>query len=208
MKKLMRKITLLFAMIVAFSCVNGHKAYANRLARAASGEDIFSLPGAGSEIQFAIKNLNNDSVPELIASCRTYTNVYTYVSGKLRCIASGDAESLVFYPSKGVIYSENIRRGFFGNYYYKFDGKRGKQVASKEGSMIVNLITGKHKTGDDLYENYKPYVHQIKGKKVSVKKYNSYIKQLKGKAKKVKESNMKLVGNTSKNRLKKLGYRK
>ena len=204
MKKLMKKITLLLAMVVAFSCVSGNvalaktsqaqkakKAYANRLARAAAGEDIFDVQGTGKEIQFATKNLNNDSIPELIISCRTYSDVYTYVNGKLRWIAGGDAESLIFYPSKGVIYSENIRRGFFGNYYYKFDGKRGKQVASKEGAY-----------------GGKSFTYKVNGKKVSAKKYNSYVKQLKGKAKKIKESNLKLVENTSKNRLKKLGYKK
>ena len=49
---------------------------------------------------------------------------------------------------------------------------------------------------------------KVNGKKVSAKKYNSYIKSLKGNAKKVKQSNIKLVRNTSSNRLKKLGYKK
>ena len=206
MRKLMKKIALLLAMVVTFSSISGNvafaktsqaqkvkKTYANRLARAAAGEDIFCSADMdnGNEMYFTIIDLNKDSVPELILSRRKFTDVYAYVNGKFKCIASGDTGSHVFYPSKGVIYSENIRKGFYAIYYTKFDGKRGKEVASKKGKY-----------------GGKTYTYKVNGKKVSAKKFNSYVKKLKGNAKKVKEYKMNLVQNTPSNRLKKLGYRK
>ena len=88
----------------------------------------------------------------------------------------------------------------------KFDGKKAKLVATKEGHEVYNAITVKEKSASAM-GSFAPYLYKVNGKKVSAKKYNSYIKSLKGKAKKVKQSNIKLVRNTSSNRLKKLGYK-
>ena len=222
MKRLMKKITFLLAMVVAFSCVSGNvafaktsqaqkakKAYANRLARAAAGEDIFDILGSAGYLDFAIVNLNKDSIPELIISGDGWyhSNIYTYVNGKLRRIAEGYAGKYEFYPSKGVIYSETYHTGTFESQYYKFDGKKSKIVATKEGDDTYNILTGKKKKNIVDFD-YSPYLYKINGKKVSAKKYNAYVKKLKGNAKKVKQSSIKLVRNTSANRLKKLGYKK
>lgn len=227
MRKFIKKIAILLAMILVFSCVTvdgnvalaktkkttqvqkAKKAYADRLAKAAKGYDIFDFVGTVNNLEFAIIDLNKDSIPELIISADEWYHsyVYTYVNGKLRRIVTGYAGCLEFYPSKGLIYSRTIHMGAFDSAYYKFDGKKVKVVATVEGHDTYNVITGKVKTGNAL-ESYAPYLYKVNNKRVSSKKYNSYVKQLKGKAKMVKQSNIKLVRNTASNRLKKLGYKK
>ena len=226
MKNLMRKITLLLAMVVAFSCVSGNvafaktsqaqkakKAYANRLARAAAGEDVFDVIGSNRDLYFRIANLNKDSIPELIISGDNgyHSCIYTYVNGKLRRIAYGYSDGYAgrfdFYSAKGIIYYKECNRGYLEECYYKFDGKRAKLVASKEGDDTYNVLTGKIKK-NIVPNKYSPYLYKVNGKKVSSKKYNAYIKKIKGSSKKLKLSSIKTVKNTSANRLKKLGYRK
>lgn len=206
MQKFIKKIAVLLTMVLVFSCVtvNGNvalakkstqaqkakKAYAAKLAQCAKGKNVFNLVGSMSDLEFTVMNLNKDSVPELIVTGDEWYHsyVYSYVNGKLKCIAEGFSGELTFYPSKGVIRSETMHGRSSEVIYWKFDGKKSKMVAYKDGE-------GSH------------YSYKVNGKKVSTKKYNSYVKSLKGKAKKVKQSNIKLVRNTSSNRLKKLGYK-
>lgn len=210
MQKFIKKIALLLAMVLTFFCVtvgvNGNvalakkttqaqkakKAYAAKLAQCAKGKNIFNLVGSMYDLEFTVMNLNKDSVPELIVTGDDWYHsyVYSYINGKVKCIAEGFSGELTFYPSKGVIRSETMHGRSSEVIYWKFDGKKSKMVAYKDGDSSSH------------------YSYKVNGKKVSAKKYNSYVKKLKGKAKSVKQSKVKLVRNTSSNRAKKLGYKK
>ena len=201
MQKLMKKFVILLTMIVALSCVNvnGNVVLAKKVTQAQKAKKAYAnflTKNTGAKKKFAVVNLNKDSIPELVIYNGTDRLVYAYINGKLKCIGKEISDRIyletTFYPSKNLIYSEEMIKNFISISYEKFDGKKVKEVASKEG------------TYDSSYK------YKVEGKKVSAKKYNNYVKQLnlKGKVKKVKVSKIKLVKNTDSNRLKQLGYKK
>lgn len=196
-KKLTKLLTLMLAVFLAFSCANvasgSNVAVAQSKSTQAKKAYAKKLSKMSKKVDFTIANLNKDSIPELIMSSDNeyHTDIYSYVNGKVKLIAQGYAGTLKYYPSKNLIYSDTYHAGKLVT-YTKFDGKKSTVVAVESAEEKEPGI-------------YKASTYKVKGKVTTKKKYNAYVKQLKGNAKSLK---VKLVANTAKNRLKKLGYKK
>lgn len=132
-----------------------------------------------SECQFAIKDFNNDNIPELIlyrpnasiADC--FERVYTYKNGKVKelfSVYSGQIDKI--YPSKGICVVSGIHTGGCWEYYRISYGKC-KCILTRSGSDSV-----KGHEGDFYYNKY--YINK---KLVSKSKYQKYKKKLIGKRK-------------------------
>lgn len=175
------------------------KAYARILSdvKAADGI-IYTGQGLGENTKFALIDLNQDGVFELIFTPDDgyRVDIVSYVNGKTKSVGYGFSGTQKYYPKKHIYFSHMMHTGGDVYTYYKFTGKKMKVIAEKYGNDMVNAITGKEKTGDDVGK-FAPYKYTVKGKIASGKRYNSYIKKLLSNTKNVK---LKWHKNTEKNR--------
>lgn len=153
------------------------KAYARILSDVKAADEIISTAwGLGENTKFALIDLNQDGVFELIFTPDDgyHVNIVSYVSGKAKNVGYGFSGTQKYYPKKHLYFS---RVNHMGNVdtYYKFTGKKMKVIAEKYGN--------------DMYK--------VNEKTVSKKQYNSYIKKLLSNTKNVK---LKWYKNTEKNR--------
>lgn len=131
---------------------------------------------SGSDVSFALKDLDGDKIPELIASCFTcaadgYERVYTYKNGKVKELLVADHGDFNYYPKQHIIKFEFAQSGLFGTIYYKISRGATKEVARRDGVYETeqNSIV------------YKYFF--INGKDTTKAKYNKKIKKLKLKGK-------------------------
>ena len=153
-----------------------------------------------SKCKFALIDLNKDGIKEMALTSDDGYHLYIvgYVNGKVKLIECGFAGEQKYYTNKHIYYSLTSHTGDYTASYYKFNGVKMKLIAEKQGSMNVNLKTGKAKP-DPMTASYAPYEYTVKGKKVSKKKYKAYVKKL---LKGAKNEKLKWHKNTKTNRSK------
>lgn len=161
-----------------------------------------SQPVKSKEIEFAIKNLNNDSIPELIAYWPNasvsdgFENIYTYKNGKIKLLKNLYSESIThIWKKKGLFKISGARQGHYWDEYYTLKKGKLKLLFSKVGSEF-----GYDSEGEPIYYNKIRYKYYINNKKVKKSKFLSYKKKRIGKAK--SNSKYKYHKNNKKNRSK------
>jgi len=151
---------------------------------------------AMSECEFALKDFNNDKIPELILCYPTASvswsaeRVYGYRNGKVKelfAVYAGRIEKI--YPSKGICVVSGMHAGECWEYHYKILKGKCNCVLKKTGSDTIKGHVGK------LYYN-KYYIGK---KKVRKAKYQEYRKKLVGNGKNKKSYRYRK--NSKKNRL-------
>jgi hypothetical protein len=135
-----------------------------------------------SDCEFILLDINKDGIPELIFTQDSgyHVEIFAYVDGKVKSVGRGFAGTQEYYPNK-KIYHSTTAHGNYNEEYYKFNGKKMKELAHIEGTDIVE----------------ETYVYYIGKKKVSKAKFESYVKTLLKGAKKKEPTWHK---NTKKNR--------
>lgn len=150
-----------------------------------------------SECEFALKDFDNDKIPELIllypgaSTADCFERVYTYQNGKVKelfSVYSGGIDKI--YPAKGICVVSGIHTGRCWEYYYKISKGVCRLVLERHGSDSV-----KGHGGDFYYNRY-----YIGKKKVSKSKFLTYRKKLIGKSKNKKTYSYRK--NTERNRKK------
>lgn len=177
------------------------RAYAKILSSEKDAGGIISTSwGLGAATKFALLDINQDKVPELIFTPDDgyHVDIVAYIKGKAKSVGSGFSGEQKYYPKKHIYFSHTTHTGADSYTYYKFTGNKMKAVAEKYGDCEYNAVTGKKKKIGSVI-TFAPYLYKVRGKKVSKKKYQAYVKKLLSGAKDVKP---KWHKNTAKNRKK------
>ena len=132
---------------------------------------------------FGLIDVNRDGIKELVVYDEsTYsTSLIGYVSGKTKQLGWCMRGEIKIYPKKKIFArNDKAGAGMYAMIYYKYDGKKVKEIARDESC-----------DGEETYI--------LKGKNVSKKKYNKYIKSLHlGKG--ISSSDLKMHQNIKENR--------
>ena len=114
------------------------KAYAKFL----SNRDNIVMCNDLTEVDFDLFDLNRDGVPELVVTPDDdyHVYVYAYVNGKVKEVGYGFSGEEKYYPNKSIFYTITWHSGIESIYYYKFDGKEMKELAS--ASIIRKTMKG------------------------------------------------------------------
>lgn len=121
-----------------------------------------------SKSSFAIKDINNDKIKDLIifpntdAMC-TFV-IYSYYKGKIRYVHSGGHSDVGYYSKKSVFVTEEIisSTGIIVTRYYTY----------KEGKLEVIAVFTNYKFFDATMKN----TYEIAGKPVSKSKFSKTLK--------------------------------
>ena len=116
----------------------------------------------GKMTSFGLIDVNRDGIKELVVYDEsTYsTSLIGYVSGKTKQLGWCMRGEIKIYPKKKIFaLYDSAGGGIYATLYYKYDGKKVKEIARDESC-----------DGEETYI--------LKGKNVSKKKYNKYIKSL------------------------------
>ena len=165
---------MLCAAVVAISTVLGSGATevqaASKAKKAMAAYAKYLQKGTGTykggEIilsSFTMFDINNDGIKELVVYDEGMNSfyVYGYCSGKVKCLGSTMRGGITFYPKKKIFGCDSsVTAGFNSGEYYKYDGKRVKELAwySVEYDGVGGPFLG---------ETYK-----VHGKKVTKKKFD------------------------------------
>ena len=115
----------------------------------------------GKYTTFVLLDANNDGVKELVVYDDSiyWFYVYGYVSGKVKYLGYSMRGDIEFYPKKKIFSCDNSpTAGFNSTVYYKYDGKKVKEIAgySEEYEGVGGTFLGSR--------------YEIGGKKVTKKK--------------------------------------
>lgn len=164
------------------------RAYGKILSSEKAANGIISTSwGLGAKTKFALMDINQDRVPELIFTPDDgyHVEIVAYINKKAKCVGSGFSGYQKYYLKKHIFLSQTTHTGTDIYTYYKFTGKKMKTVAEKYGDDTYNAVTGKIKS-KQMLGKFAPYKYTVNGKAVSKKKYNTYIKKLLSGVKSVK----------------------
>ena len=132
---------------------------------------------------FGLIDVNRDGIKELVVydEGTNSTSLIGYVSGKTKQLGWCMRGEIKIYPKKKIFaLNDKAEAGMYAMIYYKYDGKKVKEIARDESC-----------DGEETYI--------LKGKNVSKKKYNKYIKSLHlGKG--ISSSDLKMHQNIKENR--------
>lgn len=193
MKRTMRNLlTMIMAFVVLvtmlFNSINGCHAEASskaRKAKAAYAKLLSSWNGSGTDVLFAVIDINKDGISEMIYSDDNlyHTEFMGYINNKVKLLHEGFSGKQKYYPNKSLYYSYSGGHSYVSYSYYKFTGKKLKCVAEKktENSIVKNPV----------------YEYTVNGKKATKRQYKNYSKKLMIGAKEVK---LKFHKNTESNR--------
>ena len=180
-KRIGRLAAGILCMLLAVSVMNPaptvNAASKKEKAKAAYQEYLTPYVGFVDQVRFAILDINNDKVPELITATGTAFsyNIYSYTGGKVKYLATSQNGKISIYPNKKLVFISNVGNGGYSSReFMKFDGKKMVPLAVKTRQATDYTLT-KFKT-----------TYTVKGKKATKSKYNTYIKRLKKGAKKKK----------------------
>lgn len=134
----------------------------------------------GNRPRFALIDLNQDRVPELVVTSDGgyHLALFAYHKGKTDSLWSDSGADMKFYPNKHLFFSHHNNHGVDAFQYGEFNGKELKWRALKSGSMDYNAVTGKPKTKIDDKNPYAPYRYEVNGKKTTKAAYQSKVKSL------------------------------
>lgn len=166
------------------------KAYVKILTSEKEADGILDQFTSGNitQYKFALIDLNQDGVSELVFTPDDgyHVNVIAYVNGKVKCVGNGFVGTEKYYPNKSLYITDTWHMGNTKS-YYKFDGKKMKQVAYASNEYA------------DMPGHEDDYVYYIGAKKTTKSKYTNYINKLK---KGAKEERLSWHQNTVNNRKK------
>ena len=131
---------------------------------------------------FGLIDVNRDGIKELVVydEGTNSTSLIGYVSGKTKQLGWCMGDVIIYSKKKIFALNDKAGAGMYAMIYYKYDGKKVKEIARDESC-----------DGEETYI--------LKGKNVSKKKYNKYIKNLHlGKG--ISSSDLKMHQNIKENR--------
>lgn len=146
-----------------------------------------------SNFKFMVKDLNGDSVPEIIiqnekaVTADDYERVFTYYNGEMHELAacfSGEIDKI--YAKSHVFIVSGEHMGNYWKYYYKMYNGAVEIVAA---IYACDYVSG--------HEGTKVYTYYVKGNKTTKSKLNTYTKKLIGTS---QATSCKLYSNTATNR--------
>ena len=192
-RNMLRRIMLMLcAAVVAISTVLGSGVTevqaASKAKKAMAAYAKYLQDGShwnmdGKMTSFGLIDVNRDGIKELVVYDEsTYsTSLIGYVSGKTKQLGWCMRGEIKIYPKKKIFaLYDSAGGGIYATLYYKYDGKKVKELTRYESCE-----------GEETYF--------LKGKSVSKKKYNKYIKSLHlGKG--ISSSDLKMHQNTKENR--------
>ena len=192
-RNLMKRIMMMLcAVVVAISTVLGSGVTevqaASKAKKAMAAYAKYLQDGShwnmdGKMTSFGLIDVNRDGIKELVVYDEsTYsTSLIGYVSGKTKQLGWCMRGEIKIYPKKKIFaLYDSPGAGIYAMIYYKYDGKKVKELTRYESCE-----------GEETYF--------LKGKSVSKEKYNKYIKSLHlGKG--ISSSDLKMHQNTKENR--------
>lgn len=192
-RNMLRRIMLMLcAVVVAISTVLGSGVTevqaASKAKKAMAAYAKYLQDGShwnmdGKMTSFGLIDVNRDGIKELVVYDEsTYsTRLIGYVSGKTKVLGGCMRGEIEIYSKKKIFaLYDSAGGGIYATLYYKYDGKKVKELTRYESCE-----------GEETYF--------LKGKSVSKKKYNKYIKSLHlGKG--ISSSDLKMHQNTKENR--------
>ena len=191
-RNLMKRIMLMLcAAVVAISTVLGSGVTevqaASKAKKAMAAYAKYLQDGShwdmdGKMTSFGLIDVNRDGIKELVVYDEsTYSTILIgYVSGKTKELGWCMGDVIIYSKKKIFALNDKAGAGMYAMIYYKYDGKKVKELTRYESCE-----------GEETYF--------LKGKSVSKKKYNKYIKSLHlGKG--ISSSDLKMHQNTKENR--------
>lgn len=114
--------------------------------------------------EFAIIDLNQDGIPEMLYTCddKYHIDTLCYVNGRVKKIYNRASSNYEYYPNKSLCYVAWAHGGYFEFIYCKFTGKKMKVLADEYGELL----------------DAEPRKYTVNGKKSSYKHYKVYVKKL------------------------------
>ena len=192
-RNMMKRIMMMLcAVVVAISTVLGSGVTevqaASKAKKAMAAYAKYLQDGShwnmdGKMTSFGLIDVNRDGIKELVVYDEsTYsTSLIGYVSGKTKQLGWCMRGEIKIYPKKKIFaLYDSPGAGIYAMIYYKYDGKKVKELTRYESCE-----------GEETYF--------LKGKSVSKEKYNKYIKSLHlGKG--ISSSDLKMHQNIKENR--------
>ena len=170
-RNMLRRIMLMLcAAVVAISTVLGSGVTevqaASKAKKAMAAYAKYLQDGShwnmdGKMTSFGLIDVNRDGIKELVVydEGTNSTSLIGYVSGKTKQLGWCMGDVIIYSKKKIFALNDKAGAGMYAMIYYKYDGKKVKEIARDESC-----------DGEETYI--------LKGKNVSKKKYNKYIKSL------------------------------
>ena len=155
-RNMMKRIMMMLcAVVVAFSTVLGSGATevqaASKAKKAMAAYAKYLQDGShwdmdGKMTSFGLIDVNRDGIKELVVYDEsTYsTSLIGYVSGKTKQLGWCMRGEIKIYPKKKIFaLNDKAEAGMYAMIYYKYDGKKVKEIAGIKSENTAVIYSGK-----------------------------------------------------------------